>query len=97
MFCGISSLILALARVPLSCLGSFTFHNNGTMSLTNRPLTCGVVILENDRAKKVMEADRTYESVEPYISDLLTTHDNRFIAQQNAVNDAADCHYQMAV
>lgn len=97
LFRGISGLILALARVPLHRIGSFTFHNNGTISLTNRPLTCGVVILENDGAKRVMESDRTYESVEPYISDLLTTHDNRFISQQNAVIDVADCHYQMAI
>lgn len=44
-----------------------------------------------------MEEGRTYESVEPYVSDLLTTHDNRFMAQLNAVKNAADCYYHMAV
>lgn len=58
LFRGISRLILSLARVPLNRIGSFTFDpNNGTISLTNRPLTCGVVIMENDGAQRVMDTD----------------------------------------
>ena len=98
MFRGISRLILKLARVPLNRIGSFTFDpNTGTISLTNRPLTSGIAIMENDGAYRVMDSDQTYESVDPYVADLLTLHDNRFLAQKNAVTSREDCYYQMAV
>ncbi|KND92743.1 hypothetical protein TOPH_02889 [Tolypocladium ophioglossoides CBS 100239] len=44
-----------------------------------------------------MEENKTYSCVEPYISDLLTFHDGRFLAQPNAVIDERDCRYQMTV
>lgn len=44
-----------------------------------------------------MDTDHTYKSVDAYIADLLTLHDNRFLAQQNAVKSKEDCYYQMAV
>jgi hypothetical protein len=69
----------------------------GTISLTNRPLTSGIAIIENDGASRVMGSDQTYESVDPYVTDLLTLHDNRFLAQKNAVKSREDCYYQMAV
>ncbi|KAK4151607.1 hypothetical protein C8A00DRAFT_45227 [Chaetomidium leptoderma] len=98
LFRGISRLILKLARVPLDRIGSFTFDpNTGTISLTNRPLTCCLAIIENDGAPRVMDADQTYESVDPYVADLLTLHDNRFLAQHNAVTSKEDCYYQMAI
>jgi hypothetical protein len=98
LFRGTSRLILKLARVPLRRIGSFTFDPDmGTISLTNRPLTSGIAIIENDGASRVMDSDQTYESVDPYVTDLLTLHDNRFLAQKNAVKSREDCYYQMAV
>ena len=98
LFRGISRLILSLARVPLDRIGSFTFNSNsGTISLTNRPLTCDHTIIENDGAERVMDADQTYETVESYITDVLTLHDNRLRAQPNAVHDLQDCYSQMAI
>lgn len=44
-----------------------------------------------------MDRHQTYESVDPYVAGLLTLHDNRFLAQQNAVTSKEDCHYQMAI
>jgi hypothetical protein len=73
------------------------FYENGTISLTNRPLTCSLAILENLGAPRVIEQHTTYTTVDPYISDLLTYHDNRFIHQPNAVEDATDCEFQMTV
>lgn len=98
LFRGISRLILSLAKVPLDRIGSFTFNpDNETISLTNRPLVCDHVIIENDGAERAMDADQTYETVDAYIADLLTLHDNRFRAQQNAVMDREDCYSQMAI
>ncbi|KAL2264096.1 hypothetical protein VTK26DRAFT_2298 [Humicola hyalothermophila] len=53
LFRGISRLILKLARVPLNRIGSFSFDPDmGTISLTNRPLTSGIAIMENDGAPR---------------------------------------------
>ena len=94
MFRSISRLILKLAYIPLNCIGSFTFDPNiGTISLTNRPLTSGIAIIENDGASWVMDSDQTYKSVDPYVIDLLTLHNNRFLAQKNAVKSREDCYY----
>ncbi|KAK1772055.1 hypothetical protein QBC33DRAFT_575755 [Phialemonium atrogriseum] len=59
--------------------------HDGTISLTNRPLRCGMAILENDGAPRVMHRNDTYTCVEPYVSDMLTFHDGQ------------GCRYQMAV
>lgn len=55
------------------------------------------MILENSGADRVMERSQTYPCAEPYISDLLTQHDRRLLAQRNAVKNEPDCHYQLAV
>lgn len=95
LFKGLARIILSLARVPLPRIGSFRFHDDGTLTLTNRPLSCALVILENNGAPRVIERDVTYTTIEPYISDLLTYHDNRFLHQPNAVNDEADGQAQI--
>lgn len=98
LFRDISRLILGLAKVPLDRIGSFTFNpNDETISLTNRPLTCDLVIIENDGAKRTMATDQTYETTDPYITDLLALHDNRFLDQPNAANNLRDCYSQMAM
>lgn len=48
LFRGMSRLILSLARIPQHRIGSFQFQTDGTITLTNRPLPCSVIILEND-------------------------------------------------
>ncbi|KFH48864.1 hypothetical protein ACRE_002340 [Hapsidospora chrysogenum ATCC 11550] len=95
---GISRLMLCLARVPSDRIGSFTSDpGSGTISLANRPLTSCVVCIENDGSPRVIDAGQTYETVDPYVADFPTLHDNRFSAQRNAVTGREDCHYQMAV
>ena len=97
LFRGIARLILSVSRVPLPRIGSFEFQHDGTISLTNRPLSCGMTILENDGAPRVMQRNDTYTCVEPYVSDMLTFHGGRFHAQPNAANHERDCRFQMAV
>lgn len=97
LFRGMARLILSLARIPQPRIGSFRFHNDGTVTLTNRPLSCTTVILENDGVPRIMERNDTYTCTEAYVSDMLTLHDNRFFSQPNAVHDKEDCRLQMAV
>lgn len=89
--------MLSLARFPQPRIGSFRFHDDGSVSLTNRPLTSAIVLLENDGAPRTMQRDDTYTSTESYVSDLLTFHDNSFLTNPNAVFLEKICQGEMAV
>lgn len=52
--------------------------------------------MESRGVPRVMEQSSTYESVEPYIFDLLSYHDHRFLNQPNAVFHEEDGRKQMA-
>lgn len=97
LYRGLSRIILSSARLHQQEIGSFTFHDDGTISLTNRPLTTTMAILESSGVPRIMGQHTTYKTVEAYFSDLLTYHDKRFIYQPNAVNDAKDCQLQMTI
>ncbi|KAK3294538.1 uncharacterized protein B0H64DRAFT_189728 [Chaetomium fimeti] len=90
LFRGLARIILSVARIPHARIGSFTFRNDCTISLSNRPLSCSTVTLENSGASRVIERDKTYPCAEPYISDLLAQHDRRLPAQPNSVKDETD-------
>lgn len=97
LFRGLSQIILSLARIPHARVGSFQFHNNGTITLTNRPLSCEMMIMENQGAPRVIEKDNTFGSTDAFVSDMITFHDHRFLNEPNAVNDEGDCRGQMAI
>ncbi|KAF2785785.1 hypothetical protein K505DRAFT_380680 [Melanomma pulvis-pyrius CBS 109.77] len=96
LFKGLARITLSLARVPLPRIGSFTFRDDGTIALLNRPLTSTLAIMESYGIPRAIEQNTTYTSVEPYMSDLLTYHDHRFLNQPNAVLDRVDGQRQMA-
>ncbi|KAH8588764.1 hypothetical protein B0O99DRAFT_693204 [Bisporella sp. PMI_857] len=96
LFRGIARLILSLARIPQPRIAPFRFHNNGTITLTNRPLPCYVIILENDGAPKKISRNETYTSTEPFVTDVLAFHDEFFLSNPNAVSSMRDCLGQMA-
>lgn len=60
LFRGIARLILSLGRISQARIGSFRFHDNGTIVSANRPLSCSTVILEKDGAPRIMERSDTY-------------------------------------
>ncbi|KAF2812184.1 uncharacterized protein BDZ99DRAFT_383189 [Mytilinidion resinicola] len=97
LFRGIARLMLSLARVPQLRIGSFRYHDDGSISLSNRPLSCSTIILENDGASRIMHRSDTYTCTEAFVSDMLTFHDHRFLNQSNAAYDEEDCRGQMAV
>lgn len=96
LFRGMARLILSLASIPQPRIGSFQFHVDGTISLTNRPLHCSTLILENDGARRTIQRNETYTCTEPFVADMLTLHENGFLSNLNAVYDAIDCRGQMA-
>ncbi|KAK4040825.1 hypothetical protein C8A01DRAFT_45934 [Parachaetomium inaequale] len=97
LFSGISKIMLSLARLPQPRIGPFQFHDDGTVSLTNRPLSCSMVLIENDGAPRTMQQIDIYRCTDGFVSDMLTFHDHRFLSQPNAVYSEGDCRGQMAV
>lgn len=69
---------------------------NGFPQLTNRPLTCMLQILENERIPTNIERTLTYAAAEGYYLDLLSCHDNRIRHQPNSMHDEDDGRIQMA-
>ena len=96
LFQGMARIILSLARIPQPRIGAFQFHDDCSLTLTNRPLTCSMVILENDGAPRTMQRTETYSCTEPFVADMLTLHDNQFLSDPNIAYDEADCRGNMA-
>ncbi|EEQ86121.1 uncharacterized protein BDCG_09390 [Blastomyces dermatitidis ER-3] len=90
----LSRIFLRLANTPLPKIGSFVIDNNGFLRLTNRPLSLGIQELENEEIPTGMPRDYTYSTVDSYVVDTLSLHDNRLQHQPNAINDLADYIYQ---
>lgn len=97
LFSGLSQIMISLARLPLPRIGAFQFNADGTITLSNRPLCCSTVLLENDGAPRTMKPDDTYSSTDAFASDLITFHDQRFLSQPNATFSEDDCREQMTV
>ena len=97
LFKGLSRIMLSLAKIPQTRIGSFKFHSNGTITLTNRPLSFSMMISENDGARRTMEKHETFSCTDAYVSEAITFHDHRFLSQPNATYSEKDCRGQMAV
>ncbi|KAJ4512100.1 hypothetical protein HRR83_006057 [Exophiala dermatitidis] len=95
LFRSLRRILLDLAR-PLSRIGSFTVHDSGEVCLTNRPLTRGLVVLENAGVPTKIPQNQTYSSTEPYLLDLINCHDQRLIHQPNVARSKLDLEGQMA-
>ena len=65
--------MLSLARVPQTRIGSFQFHDDGTITLTNRPLSCSMMILENEGATRTIPRGETYSCTHAFVSDTRTS------------------------
>ncbi|KAM0364097.1 hypothetical protein ACHAO7_010087 [Fusarium culmorum] len=96
LFRGVARAMLSLARVPQPRIGSFQFHDDCYIRLTNRPLTCTMMIFENDGAPRAIERTETYSCTEPFAADMISYHDNHFIGRRN-VGDEEECREGMAM
>ncbi|KAK5230864.1 hypothetical protein LTR72_000043 [Exophiala xenobiotica] len=97
LYRSLSRIMLDLARHPLPRIGSFMIHNSGKMSLSNRPLTKQLPLLESSGVPLSIPRGRTYSATDSYIRDLLDCHDMKLRHQPNAVRDDYDAEGQMAV
>ncbi|PYI01892.1 hypothetical protein BO78DRAFT_423018 [Aspergillus sclerotiicarbonarius CBS 121057] len=77
-------------------IGSFIIDHEGVLILANRPLSIEIQQLENEHIPTDMHHDYTYSTVDSYVADVLTFHDNRFRYQPNAVNNLGDCVFQLS-
>lgn len=97
LFGGMARIMLSLARIPQPRIGSFQFHDDGTISLTNRPYTDVLAQMESHGAPRVLQSGSAYTCTEPYVSDMLTFHDRGFLHDPNATYCEMDCQINLAV
>lgn len=89
--------MLNLARHHFTKIGSFTVDNYGNISLSNRPLTIQLSLLESSGIPTSIPRDRTYDTTDSYIRDVLKCHDMKLRHQPNAIPDQSEAESQMAV
>ncbi|KAH9211846.1 hypothetical protein DL95DRAFT_510504 [Leptodontidium sp. 2 PMI_412] len=84
LFQGMARLMLSLTKTPQPRIGSFQFNLDGTVTLTNRPIPCSLIILENNGALRTIKMNETYTCTEPFVADMLALHENSFLSNPNA-------------
>jgi hypothetical protein len=90
--------MLSLARLPQPHIGSFRFNpSDGTVTLTNRPLTCTTIIFENSGTPRVTQPRQRYHTTDTFASDMLTLHDNYLLHFPHAVRDDDDARERMTI
>lgn len=98
LYHGMARIMLSLARIPQRSIGAYQFNkSDSTVTLTNRPLTCSAIIMENSGAPRTIQPRQTYQSLESFTSDMLTLHDNYLLHQPHAVQDEEDAHERFAI
>ena len=98
LYRSLSRIMLAIAHTPQPKIGSFSFDPvNGTIALTNRPVTCELVMLENEDAPRVVKPGVLYTSAQAYVDQLLAFQDSCFRSLANSVTSHSDCELQMSV
>jgi hypothetical protein len=85
LFRRLARVMLALARTPQAQIGSFRFYDDGTITLTNRPLTCSMILWENGSSTMpgIIQRNSTYDCADALLSDLITCQDNLFLSDPN--------------
>ncbi|RKU41349.1 hypothetical protein DL546_001171 [Coniochaeta pulveracea] len=98
LYRGMARIMLSLARIPQRSIGAYRFNtSDSTVTLTNRPLTCSAIIMENSGAPRTIQPRQTYQSVESFTSDMLTLHDNYLLHQPHAVQDEDDAYERFTI
>lgn len=97
LFGDLARIMVSLARRPQPRIGSFTIDDASFISLSNRPLTLRVQVLENEGVPTNIRRSQTYGSSDSYVLDLLAYHDSRLLHQPNSINDEMDGRRQMSV
>ncbi|ODA76920.1 hypothetical protein RJ55_07436 [Drechmeria coniospora] len=93
----LARITIALSRMPQPKIGSFRFNDDGTISLSSRPLTCSTMILESEGTPRTIETTETLTCVEAFVADMIRLHDNRLLSNPSATDEVDDCRSQMAI
>lgn len=96
LFKGLAQILLQLAKVPVTRIGSFVIDDNGYLMLSNRPLSQQIQQLENGNIPVDIPRNMTYTTVDSYVADILAFHDSRMHHQPNAVDDDTDAIWQVS-
>ncbi|PGH06031.1 hypothetical protein GX51_02622 [Blastomyces parvus] len=97
LFSDLAKIQLNLFRKPLPHISSLTINNDGVLSLNNQPLTLEICQFENEGIPIEMpQRTTTYSTVDTYIHDLLSLHDDRLHYQPNGASNMQDCLSQMS-
>ncbi|RSL67600.1 hypothetical protein CEP51_012642 [Fusarium floridanum] len=98
LFRGMTRIMLSLARLPHSRIGSFKFNtHDGSVSLSNRPLTSTMMIFENSGTPRTIEPFQLYQSTDRFAADMLTLHDCHLLHNPHAVWDEDDGRERMTI
>lgn len=95
LFNDLINIMVSLSQIQLPRIGSLTLNNRGLVTLTNRPLPLELQTFENEGIQTIPGTSR-YESVEPYLLDLLQCHDSRIYHQPNSTRNVKDSQEQFA-
>ncbi|KAH7157863.1 hypothetical protein B0J13DRAFT_671592 [Dactylonectria estremocensis] len=96
LWSSLASLILNLARTPRTKIGSYSFNNDGTATLSNRPGYNTIFQLERDGGTPTMRRDKTYTSSTEFVEDVLRIQDDRVVKHPNAIASERHCREQMS-
>jgi hypothetical protein len=96
LFRDLSRILLSLGKMAHPRIGSFIIDHQGYISLSNRPLTLRLQWLENEGIPTNTGRQTTYSTLDSYVLDLLSYHDNRLIHQPNSISSVTDGRKQMA-
>ncbi|RDA87045.1 hypothetical protein CP532_3233 [Ophiocordyceps camponoti-leonardi (nom. inval.)] len=98
LYSGMSRIMLSLARLPQPRIGSFRFNPaDGTISLSNRPVTCTMMLFENSGMPRTMQPGQLYQSTDSFVSDMLSLYDAHFLHDPHAVRDVDDAQERMTI
>ncbi|KAH6869234.1 hypothetical protein B0T10DRAFT_418812 [Thelonectria olida] len=98
LFQGMARIMLSLARLPQPHIGSFQFNtSDGTITLSNRPLTCTMMIFENSGTPRTIQPCQMYQTTDSFASDMLTLHDNHLLHDPHAVRHEDDARERMTI
>ncbi|KAJ5383726.1 hypothetical protein N7517_001637 [Penicillium concentricum] len=96
LFRGLSRMMLSLSQISLPRIGSWALDSNGTLRLSNRPLTLRLHQLENGGIPTNISRILTYSAADLYYLDILSCHDSHIRYQPNSISDADDGRAQIA-
>ncbi|KAI1923673.1 hypothetical protein LOZ12_000132 [Ophidiomyces ophidiicola] len=94
LYRSMSRIILSLAKIPQSRIGSWTIDDGGCIRLSNRPTLRHLFQLENLSISCGIPRNTTYKTTDGLHLDILASHDQRLRSQDNAATNEADARAQ---